>query len=70
MNEAFGLDAGIAQPPVRMDHAIAGNGIQDERVQTLSRSIRDQAEANSPDSAAILLSGYYNQRFGLYKSTS
>ena len=65
---AFGLEAGITPPPVRMDHAAGGNGIQDERVQTFGRSIRNQAKADSPDAPAILLSCHDNQRFGLYQA--
>ena len=67
---AFGLDAAVALPPVRMDHAAGGNGVEDERVQTFSRSIRNLAKADSPYTPAILLSGHYNQRFGLYQATA
>jgi hypothetical protein len=58
---AVSLDAGIAPPPVRVDHAAGGDGIQDERVQTFRRSIRDQTKADSPDAPAILLRSHYNQ---------
>ena len=49
VDAAFGLEAAIAPPPIRMDRAAGGNGIEDKRVQTFSRSIRYQAKADSPD---------------------
>jgi hypothetical protein len=45
---AFGFEAGIAPPPVCVNDAAGANGILDERMQTFSRSIRDQAKADSP----------------------
>ena len=50
----FGVEAGIAPPPVGVDRAAWGNGIHYETVQTCSRSIRDQAKADSPDAPPIL----------------
>ena len=68
MDVAFGLEAGITPPPVRMDHTAGGNRLLDEWVQAFGRSIRNQAKADSPDAPAILLSCHDNQRFRLYQA--
>ena len=65
MDVAFGVETGITPPPIRMDHAARGNGVQYKTVQTFGRSIRNQAKADSPNALAILLSSHNNQRFGL-----
>ena len=56
VNVAFGFEAGITSPPVGVDRAAWGNGTHYETVQTCSRSIRDQAKADSPDAPPFSLS--------------
>jgi hypothetical protein len=51
----FGVEAGIAPPPIRMNHAAWGNRIQYETVQTFGRSTWNQAQADSPNALAIFL---------------
>ena len=54
----------VTQPAVGMDYAAAFNHLTHKGHQAFRRSIRDRRHPNAPDTHAIFLSGYCNQRLG------